>query len=89
MDEEARNTVKHEPIFEISTGQGGRRDPFPVAGTLLEIKVAEGQTVAINTVGLIGEAAEQPSASASACATPAPLPAGPGPPLPPPRPNRW
>ncbi len=61
-------TVKRdEPIFEISTDKVDAEIPSPVAGTLLEIKVPEGQTVAINTVvASIGEAAEQPAASASA-----------------------
>ena len=55
------DTVKRdEPIFEISTDKVDAEIPSPVAGTLLEIKVNEGQTVAINTVvGTIGEAGEQ------------------------------
>jgi pyruvate dehydrogenase E2 component (dihydrolipoamide acetyltransferase) len=59
-------TVKRdEPIFEISTDKVDAEIPSPVAGTLLEIKVNEGQTVAINTVvAVIGEAGEQPAASA-------------------------
>jgi 2-oxoglutarate dehydrogenase E2 component (dihydrolipoamide succinyltransferase) len=67
------DTVKRdEPIFEISTDKVDAEIPSPVAGTLLEIKVAEGQTVAINTVvGTIGEAGEQ-AASAQAPATGAP-----------------
>ena len=88
-------TVKRdEPIFEISTDKVDAEIPSPVAGTLLEIKVPEGQTVAINTVvASIGEAAEQPAASASAKATadmppvqaaPPPKPAAPAPPPPPP-----
>jgi 2-oxoglutarate dehydrogenase E2 component (dihydrolipoamide succinyltransferase) len=50
---------RDEPIFEISTDKVDAEIPAPVAGTLLEIRVQEGQTVAINTVvALIGEAAE-------------------------------
>jgi 2-oxoglutarate dehydrogenase E2 component (dihydrolipoamide succinyltransferase) len=86
-------TVKRdEPIFEISTDKVDAEIPSPVAGTLLEIKVPEGQTVAINTVvASIGEAAEQPAASASTKATadmppvqaaPPPKPAAPAPPPP-------
>ena len=56
----AGDTVKRdEPIFEISTDKVDAEIPSPVAGTLLEIKVQEGQTVAINTVvARIGEASE-------------------------------
>ncbi|HEV2063666.1 MAG TPA: dihydrolipoamide acetyltransferase family protein, partial [Thermoanaerobaculia bacterium] len=50
---------RDEPIFEISTDKVDAEIPSPVAGTLLEIRVQEGQTVAINTVvARIGEAAE-------------------------------
>ena len=54
------DTVKRdEPIFEISTDKVDAEIPSPVAGTLVEIKVSEGQTVAINTVvARIAEAGE-------------------------------
>jgi pyruvate dehydrogenase E2 component (dihydrolipoamide acetyltransferase) len=70
------DTIKRdEPIFEISTDKVDAEIPSPVAGTLVEIKVNEGQTVAINTVvAVIGEAGEQPAASA-AQASAAPPPA--------------
>jgi len=69
---------RDEPIFEISTDKVDAEIPSPVAGTLLEIKVPEGATVAINTVvGSIGEASEKP-AGAPAVA-PAPPPAAPAP----------
>lgn len=56
---------RDEPVFEISTDKVDAEIPSPVAGTLLEIKVGEGQTVAINTVvATIGEAGEKPAASA-------------------------
>ncbi len=76
------DTVKRdEPIFEISTDKVDAEIPSPVAGTLLEIRVPEGQTVAINTVvASIGEAGQQPSASAKAPADTAP--AAPPPPKP-------
>ncbi len=66
------DTVKRdEPIFEISTDKVDAEIPSPVAGTLLEIKVPEGQTVAINTVvASIGETAA-PGAAVSAPAAPA------------------
>jgi 2-oxoglutarate dehydrogenase E2 component (dihydrolipoamide succinyltransferase) len=68
---------RDEPIFEISTDKVDAEIPSPVAGTLLEIKVAEGQTVAINTVvATIGEAGEKAAeAPAAQPAAPAPAPA--------------
>ena len=72
---------RDEPIFEISTDKVDAEIPSPVAGTLIEIKVPEGQTVAINTVvATIGEAGEEPSAAAPA--PPPPAPAAPPPPKP-------
>ncbi len=45
------DTVKRdEPIFEISTDKVDAEIPAPAAGTLAEILVNEGQTVAIQTV---------------------------------------
>ncbi|MGB6688769.1 MAG: 2-oxoglutarate dehydrogenase, E2 component, dihydrolipoamide succinyltransferase [Terracidiphilus sp.] len=41
---------KDEPLFEISTDKVDAEIPSPVAGTLTEIKVPEGETVQINTV---------------------------------------
>ena len=49
---------KDEPLFEISTDKVDAEIPAPVAGVLTEIKVAEGETVEINTVvAVIGGAA--------------------------------
>jgi len=51
---------RDEPIFEISTDKVDAEIPAPAAGTLVEIKVQEGQTVPINTVvAVIGEAGEK------------------------------
>ena len=79
--------ARDEPIFEISTDKVDAEIPSPVAGTLSEIRVQEGQTVTINTVvAIIGggaaapAAAPQPAAAAPATATPsvpAPSPAAP------------
>ena len=45
------DTVKRdEPIFEISTDKVDAEIPAPTAGTLAEILVPEGQTVAVQTV---------------------------------------
>jgi len=71
---------RDEPIFEISTDKVDAEIPSPVAGTLSEILVNEGTTVAINTVvARIGDAGEQPAASASA---PAPASSAVAPPEP-------
>jgi 2-oxoglutarate dehydrogenase E2 component (dihydrolipoamide succinyltransferase) len=82
---------RDEPIFEISTDKVDAEIPSPVAGTLVEIKVAEGQTVPINTVvGSIGEAGEAVAGGAAgekpAEAAPPPAAAPPAPvqPSPPP-----
>jgi pyruvate dehydrogenase E2 component (dihydrolipoamide acetyltransferase) len=65
---------RDEPIFEISTDKVDAEIPSPVAGKLLEIKVQEGQTVAINTVvALIGEEGEK-AAEAPPPSAPAPAP---------------
>ena len=71
------DTVKRdEPIFEISTDKVDAEIPSPVAGTLTEIKVNEGQTVAINTVvATIGEAGEKAAEAAAPQAAPPPAPA--------------
>ena len=41
---------RDEPLFEISTDKVDTEIPAPAAGTLAEILVEQGQTVAINTV---------------------------------------
>jgi pyruvate dehydrogenase E2 component (dihydrolipoamide acetyltransferase) len=80
------DTVKRdEPIFEISTDKVDAEIPSPVAGTLVEIKVQEGATVAINTVvGVIGEAGEKavaaPAPAPVTASAPEPRPAAPAPP---------
>jgi pyruvate dehydrogenase E2 component (dihydrolipoamide acetyltransferase) len=64
---------RDEPLFEISTDKVDAEIPSPVAGTLTEIKVAEGSTVGVNTVvAVIGGAAGKPAAPSAA---PAPAPA--------------
>jgi len=65
---------RDEPLFEISTDKVDAEIPSPSAGVLKEIKVGEGQTVPIQTiVGVIDAAASAPApAKAPAAATPAP-----------------
>jgi 2-oxoglutarate dehydrogenase E2 component (dihydrolipoamide succinyltransferase) len=41
---------RDEPLFEISTDKVDAEIPSPAAGTLTEVKIAEGATVQINTV---------------------------------------
>ena len=61
---------KDEPLFEISTDKVDAEIPSPAAGTLTEIKIAEGATVQINTVvGLIGAAGEAAAAPAKPAAS--------------------
>jgi pyruvate dehydrogenase E2 component (dihydrolipoyllysine-residue acetyltransferase) len=52
-----------EPLLEVSTDKVDTEIPSPVAGTLLEIKVAEDETVEIGAeLAIIGEAGAAPSA---------------------------
>jgi len=69
---------RDEPLFEISTDKVDTEIPAPAAGTLAEVLVAEGQTVAINTVvariddsGAARAAAPVPAAEAIAPPAPA------------------
>ena len=79
---------RDEPLFEISTDKVDAEIPSPSAGVLKEIKVGEGQTVPIQTiVGVIdaaGSAAAAPAKPAAAAPAPAkaPVAAAPAPPAP-------
>jgi len=82
---------RDEPLFEISTDKVDAEIPSPAAGTLTEILVQPGQTVAVNTIvariGAAGEAAgtkpaapaearpPEPAAAKAAPTDPAPAPA--------------
>jgi pyruvate dehydrogenase E2 component (dihydrolipoamide acetyltransferase) len=59
---------RDEPLFEISTDKVDAEIPSPSAGVLKEIKVAEGQTVPIQTVVAVIEASDGASSSAPAAA---------------------
>jgi pyruvate dehydrogenase E2 component (dihydrolipoamide acetyltransferase) len=67
---------RDEPLFEISTDKVDAEIPSPSAGVLKEIKVGEGQTVPIQTiVGVIdaaGSAATAPAPAKAAAPVPAP-----------------
>ncbi|WP_236788838.1 2-oxoglutarate dehydrogenase, E2 component, dihydrolipoamide succinyltransferase [Amycolatopsis sp. GM8] len=63
-----------EPLLEISTDKVDTEVPSPVAGTLLEISVAEDETVEVGgQLAVIGDASAAPAPSAPA-PTPAPEP---------------
>ncbi len=66
-----------EPLFEVSTDKVDTEVPSPISGVLTEIRVAEGDTVAVGTViAVVGDASASaapaaPAAVASASAAPA------------------
>jgi 2-oxoglutarate dehydrogenase E2 component (dihydrolipoamide succinyltransferase) len=67
---------RDEPLFEISTDKVDAEIPSPAAGTLQEIKIAEGATVQINTIVAVisdgaGAAAAAPAAVQETAAAPA------------------
>jgi pyruvate dehydrogenase E2 component (dihydrolipoamide acetyltransferase) len=84
---------RDEPLFEISTDKVDAEIPAPASGVLQDIKIAEGNTVQVNTVvGTIaadGEGSSKPAAAPAKPAAPpkaaAPVapsaPAKPAPPL--------
>jgi len=73
---------KDEPLFEISTDKVETEIPSPDDGTLLEIRVAEGETVPVHTVvaviGVPGVTAVRERAPAAAT-SPLPVPERPAP----------
>jgi pyruvate dehydrogenase E2 component (dihydrolipoamide acetyltransferase) len=82
---------RDEPLFEISTDKVDAEIPAPSSGVLQEIKVAEGNTVQVNTVvGVIGDVSgaspSAPAKSAAPASAPAPVSAKKEAPAPPPAP---
>ena len=62
---------RDEPLFEISTDKVDAEIPSPAAGVLTEIKVKEGETVAVNSVvATIGTAGEIRRGAYSSAAVP-------------------
>jgi dihydrolipoyl dehydrogenase len=60
---------RDQPLFEISTDKVDAEIPSPAAGTVLEIRHKEGETVLVSkVVALIGETGEQPGAGKTAAA---------------------
>ncbi|MBI3654340.1 MAG: 2-oxo acid dehydrogenase subunit E2, partial [Acidobacteria bacterium] len=67
---------RDEPLFEISTDKVDAEIPSPTSGTLLEIKVAEGETVPVNSVvAVIGSGDTKPAPVATPVAAAASAPA--------------
>ena len=64
-----------EPLLEVATDKVDTEVPSPASGVLLEIRVAEDETVEVGTVlAVIGDPSEAPAAPAPT-PTPAPVPA--------------
>src|SRR6266481_6692402 len=64
---------RDEPLFEISTDKVDAEIPAPASGVLQEIKVAEGNTVQVNTVvGVIGDGDSAAAPVPAKAAAPAP-----------------
>ena len=55
-----------EPLFEVSTDKVDTEVPSPIAGVLTEIRVPEGDTVAVGTViAVVGDAGSVPTPAAT------------------------
>jgi pyruvate dehydrogenase E2 component (dihydrolipoamide acetyltransferase) len=67
---------RDEPLFEISTDKVDAEIPSPTAGVLAEVLVAEGQTVAVQTVVARIETEKGAAVAAPAADGPAPAEAG-------------
>ncbi|MGB7683972.1 MAG: biotin/lipoyl-containing protein, partial [Candidatus Acidiferrales bacterium] len=69
---------RDEPLFEISTDKVDAEIPSPSAGILKEIKIAEGQTVPVQTVVAVidgaGAAASAPAPAPTKAVAPKPAP---------------
>src|SRR5919197_2177849 len=69
LKQPGENVDKYDLLVEVQTDKVNTEIPSPVAGTLKEVKVQEGQTVPIGALLAVfdtadGEAAAQPSAAA-------------------------
>ncbi len=63
-----------EPLFEVSTDKVDTEVPSPVAGTLTEIRVNEGETVSVGTViAVVGAANSAPTSQPAPAPAPAPV----------------
>ena len=67
-----------EPLFEVSTDKVDTEVPSPIAGTVTEIRVQEGDTVPVGAViAVVGEAAGTPAAAPAEAAPAEAEPAAP------------
>jgi len=74
------SVARDEPIFEISTDKVDAEIPSPVAGTLTEIRVKEGETVTVSSVvAVIGGGAATPVSAPKPAAPVASAPSAPPP----------
>src|SRR5579871_1621570 len=72
LKQEGEHIEADEPLLEISTDKVDTEVPSPASGTLTQIFVQEGETVAVGTkLGQIGGAADAPAPAAE----PEPAPA--------------
>jgi 2-oxoglutarate dehydrogenase E2 component (dihydrolipoamide succinyltransferase) len=61
------SVAEDEPLFEVSTDKVDSEVPSPTSGTLVEIKVPEGETVDVGVVlAVIGDAGAAPAAEPAA-----------------------
>jgi pyruvate dehydrogenase E2 component (dihydrolipoamide acetyltransferase) len=68
--------TEDEPLFEVSTDKVDSEVPSPMSGTLLEIKVPEGETVDVGVVlAVLGDAGAAPAPAAAEAPAEAPAPA--------------
>jgi pyruvate dehydrogenase E2 component (dihydrolipoamide acetyltransferase) len=72
--------AEDEPLFEVSTDKVDSEVPSPTSGTLVEIKVPEGETVDVGAVlAVIGDGGGAAAPAAEPEAAPAPAEAAPAP----------
>jgi 2-oxoglutarate dehydrogenase E2 component (dihydrolipoamide succinyltransferase) len=72
-----------EPLLEVSTDKVDTEIPSPVSGVLVEIKVAEDETVPVGAeLAVVGVAGAAPAATPNAAPAPAAPAAAPAPPAP-------
>lgn len=66
--------AEDEPLFEVSTDKVDTEVPSPISGVLTEIRVQEGDTVAVGTViAVVGNASAAPAPAPVPAAAPAPV----------------
>jgi pyruvate dehydrogenase E2 component (dihydrolipoamide acetyltransferase) len=76
MKKVGERVERDENLFEISTDKVDAEIPSPAAGTLIEIRAQEGETVEVGSVvAVVGEAGEQTATGATASSASAPAPA--------------